>query len=137
MWYHNLNEEKDCIRFIIETKSDGAVGQVMLSNIDWKNRSAQTGIMIAKEHHSKGFALDASMTRQKYAFEELQLNRLEGHILDNNKASQRLAEKAGFKVEGTRRRAVYKNGKYHDVVIVAILKEDYDAKVIETNYWSN
>jgi RimJ/RimL family protein N-acetyltransferase len=136
-WYQRLSEEKNIIRFIIETEKDGAVGFTTLTDIDWKNRSACSGTMLAKKHISKGIATDAVMARLKYSFDELQLNRIEANILAHNIASQRLVEKVGYKVEGTKRQAIYKNGKYNDVIIYSILKSEYETKIKETNYWGD
>jgi len=136
-WYQNLSHEKNTIRFLVEIEKQGAVGYTTINDIDWKNRCAGTGTMLVKENISKGIGFDVIMTRTRYAFEELQLNRLEASILAYNEASRRTVEKAGYKLEGTKRQAVYKNGKYHDLVTYGILREEYEAKVKEINYWSD
>lgn len=135
-WYENLNKEQHTIRFIIETENEVAVGSVMLINIDWKNRSAETGIIIVREYSSKGIGFDAAMTRTKFAFEELNLIRLESNILAHNVVSQRLALKVGYKLEGIRHKAVYKNGQYHDVFVYSILRDEYEDRQKELNYWN-
>jgi len=72
----------------------------------------------------------------KYAFEELQLNRLEGSIIEYNEASKKLyCNKCGWKIEGTKRKAVFKGNQYHDELIVAILREEYEELVEKNNYW--
>ena len=67
----------------------------------------------------------------RYAFSGLQLNRLDGSWFENNIASQKLYTKCGWKVEGKHRQFIYKNGQYHDLIAVAVLKEDYDKLVKE------
>lgn len=135
-WYQNMIHEKNSLRFVIETTRQGAVGYAAFTDIDWKNRCARAGIMLVKESIAQGLGLDAVMAGTRYAFDELQLNRLEADILAYNSVSWRIAEKAGYKLEGTKRQAVYKNGKYHDLKSYAILREDYEARVKELNYWS-
>ena len=47
-------------------------------------------------------------------------------ILEDNIASQRMNEKCGYKKEGLLRQAVYKNGKFHNLVVMSVLKEEFD-----------
>lgn len=125
------------LRYIIETEEDGAVGMIGLKDIDWKNgRAFGLGMRIAKkEIRTHGLATDAWMTLLKYAFYELRLNRIDGSAIEYNKASLRVCEKVGFKIEGTQRQAVYKNGKYHDVVVMSCLKADYEELLAKNHYW--
>ncbi len=138
-WYESQKLNNDTIRFMIETKEDGTVGYTKIANIDWKNRTASGGIMICnKENMSKGIATDTYMTLLKYAFFELNLNRINGAIIDYNKASQRFAvEKVGYTIEGVKRQAIYKDGAYHDLIMIGMLKEDYIKKIEETGYWDH
>ena len=136
-WYHSYKNTSDTIRYTIETEEDGAVGMIGLKEIDWKNGSASgLGMRIAKKDiRTKGLATDAWMTLLKYAFEELRLNRINGSALSYNKASLRVCEKVGFKVEGVQRQAIYKNGEFHDLILLGVLKEDYMQLIQENNYW--
>lgn len=126
-WFQNCRNDLAKLRFTIVTKEDGAVGMIGLRDIDWKNGSASgLGMRIArKEIRTRGLATDAWMTLMKYAFDELRLNRIDGSALAYNKASLRVCEKVGFKVEGTKRQAVYKDGKFVDLIIMGCLKSDY------------
>lgn len=135
-WYEkNINDNKN-LRFIIETLNDGVVGLATLVNIDWKNRKATHGIKLAnRENRSKGIGTDAVMAIMRYAFDELQLNRLEGSWFEENIASQNLYLKCGWKIEGKNRKSIYKNGEYRDLLITSILKEEYEELVNGNNYW--
>lgn len=135
-WYEkNINDDRN-LRFIIETSEDGPIGIATLINIDWKNRRADHGIKLAKrENRIKGIGTDTVMAIMKYAFDELQLNRLDGSWFDENVASQKLYQKCGWKVEGRIRKCIYKNGKYRDLVIVGILKDEYNELIEKNNYW--
>jgi len=137
-WFENYTP-KDELRLAIETPEDGTVGMTGLINIDWKNATATAGGMriFKKDMRSKGVATDAYMALFRYAFDELRLNRIEGAVLLHNKASVRATEKAGFKQEGVMRQAVYKNGKFMDVILLGIIKDDYMKAIAENNYWNN
>jgi RimJ/RimL family protein N-acetyltransferase len=136
LWYENNINDKNNLRFIIETEIDGAVGIATLTNIDWKNRRATHGIKLARrENRTKGIGTDSVMSIMRYAFDELQLNRLDGSWFDDNTASKMLYQKCGWKVEGRIRDCIYKNGKYRDLDIVGILKKEYYELIEKNNYW--
>lgn len=136
-WFLSIKNGLSRLRYVIETKEDGAVGMIGLRDIDWKNGSAYgLGMRIAKkEIRTRGLATDAWMTLMRYAFNELRLNRINGSALAYNAASLRVCEKVGFKVEGTQRQAVFKNGEFTDVIIMGCLKSDYEALIAENHYW--
>lgn len=138
-WFNNNVNNQNNIRLIIETEEDGAVGFANIVNIDWKNRSAFHGIKIAnKKFRLRGIGTDTVMAVMKYAFEELQLNRLDGTIIKYNEPSRKLyCDKCGWKLEGIKRKSVFKQNDYHDELIVGILKEEYEELIKLNNYWSN
>lgn len=124
-WYNRIIGDNINIRFAIEYENR-FVGVSTLTHIDWKNRAAHQGIKLCKDTpKGKGIGTEAVMVTMKYAFEELQLNRLYGSILEYNIASQKLYTKCGWKIEGTYRQSVFKNNEYHDELAVSILRGEY------------
>lgn len=135
-WYFKNINNKNNLRFIIETEDFNSVGLVTLTDIDWKNRKALHGIKLANDaNRRKGIGTDSVMAIMRYAFDELQLNRLDGSWLEYNIASQKLYEKCGWKIEGRYRKYIYKNGKYNDLLVGGILKEDYYELIGKNSYW--
>ena len=136
-WYNTIYRDKKNLRFAIETKEDGIIGMADLRNIDWKNRTASHGMKIGnRDYRKKGYGTDVVMAVMRYAFYELGLNRLECNILDYNIPSQKLyIDKCGWTVEGKKRQHIFKNNKFHDQLIVGILKEEYEELIKKTNYW--
>lgn len=128
-WYERAIVDKRNMRFTIALKeSKQAVGMVTLSAIDWQNQSATHGIKLHSTcPKGKGIGTDAVMTLMKFAFDEVNLHRLDGSWIDYNTASKKLYEKCGWNVEGTKKEAVYRNGKYHDLQIAGITKDEYIA----------
>ena len=124
-WYEHIIVDRTNQRFAIEFEGK-FVGISTLTEIDWKNRSAFHGIKsLASAPKCQGIGFDAVCGTMKYAFEELQLNRLFGGILEYNIPSQKLYKKCGWKEEGVFRQQVFKNNQYFDEIAVAILKSDY------------
>lgn len=103
------------------------IGYAYLTDINWKNRSATTGKLIGvKEHWGKGYATEITNLILYHAFYILGLHRIESRQLVSNIGSVRSLEKCGYVKEGVLREAVFKNGKFRDLNIMSILREDYD-----------
>ncbi len=78
----------------------------------------------APEHRGKGAATEAVNLLVRYLFETKRVNRIRLVIHPDNLASRRLAERCGFKHEGTARGAWYNKGRHQDVEIYSILHDD-------------
>jgi RimJ/RimL family protein N-acetyltransferase len=78
----------------------------------------------APEQRGKGVATEAVQLLVRYLFESKRFNRIRLVIHPDNAASRRLAEKCGFRHEGTARGAWYHKGKHQDVEIYALLHDD-------------
>ncbi len=127
-WFEkNGGSTDELLRLIIETEKDGAVGMVCLGEFDWINRVAHRSDIkiLSSKVTDSGIAIDAMITLLGYGFVELNLNRIEGSAFTYNKRADALNKYLGFEVEGIKRQAVYKNGKYRDLYMLAILKEDF------------
>ena len=125
-WMETHYNDQDALRFVIDTKEDGAVGVLILADIDWKNRRASVGAKLASiGNRSKGYGTDALMAVMRYAFDELGLHRLDASRLATNQASARALAKCGFVEEGLKREYIYKGGKYQDLVELGILAHEY------------
>lgn len=137
-WYERVVSDPVNKRFAIDTETDGFIGISTLTNIDLKYRSAFHGIMIgSKAAQGKGYGTDAVMATMRYAFEELNLERLDGEIVEFNEASIALyTRKCGWTVEGRRRHSVFRQNKWFDSLVVGILREDYLRLVEATGYWT-
>lgn len=135
-WFEAHHSDNTNFRFVIETEEEGAVGIATLTGIDWKNRHATHGIKLRNTKcRSKGIGTDTVMAIMRYAFDELQLKRLDGSWFADNLPSRRTYMKCGWVAEGVRRSYIYKNGKYRDLVIAGVLAEDYYALVEREHYW--
>lgn len=127
-WFENLSNKTDELRLVIDTQEYGAIGVVMLSDIDWKNRTAQSHWKITSKNNlwGKGHGTKAVRALIKYGFKELNLHCIYCNIIESNIVSARVAEKCSFKREGILRGRVYKNGKYHNVIVWSILKGEFN-----------
>ena len=113
-WYENNIGNKNNLRFIVETNDEKkAIGLATLTDIDWKNRKAMHGMKLSnKNYRGKGFGKDTVMAIMRYAFNELQLNRLNGCWFKENISSKAMYMKCGWQEEGCLRKYIFKNGKF-------------------------
>lgn len=122
----SINSRDRTVLAICLVENDKYIGNVMLQEIDWINRTGRVPLMIGdKSEWHKGYALEARMMMLRFAFEERGLHRIYAYILESNKASIKLHERCGFKKEGLFRQSVYKNGQYHNQVIMGVIKEEF------------
>lgn len=125
-WFKSIQGRGDEVRLVIETE-EGAIGMVMLTDIDYRNSTAQfhSKIATSKNLRGKGFGTKATWALIDYAFNQMNLHCIYSHIIEYNVASQRVKEKCGFKKDGVLRDRSYKDGKYHNIVVWSITKEDF------------
>lgn len=103
-------------------ENDRYIGNVYMTDIDMINRSCQTHVIVGeKDCWGIGLAKEALLQCIDFMVKERGLQRFEAHILEDNKQSIKMHEKCGYKMEGLRRRSIYKNGKYHNQFIYAYL----------------
>ncbi|AOM81669.1 GNAT family N-acetyltransferase [Salisediminibacterium beveridgei] len=128
-WYENyLNNRQSNIRCAVveSNKKEIIKGLVSLTNINFINQSAVFHIMIGDdENRGKGIGYFATTELLNHAFNDINLNRIELTVLETNTRAIRLYERVGFKIEGTKRNSVYKNGEFVNMILMGILKEEY------------
>lgn len=139
LWFEKSITDRSTIRLIIEIRAKNEViGVTGLWDIDWKNRTAYTGIMLSNNNkfRLKGYGTDTVMALMKYAFEELDLRRLDSDIIEYNTPSLGLyIKKCGWKKEGIRRKHAFRNNAIYDRLLIGILKEEYIDLIKDIKYW--
>ncbi len=128
-WFEDLQKRQDVRVYALEARVGEEwvhIGNIGLHRIRWKDRNAVLGIAIGeKEYWGKGYGADAIRTILRFAFEEMNLHRVELEVIDFNHRARRCYEKVGFRYEGTRRQAVFRNGAYHDLIVMSILRDEF------------
>ncbi|HEV8474320.1 MAG TPA: GNAT family protein [Methylomirabilota bacterium] len=87
-------------------------------------RSAEIGYWLGEAYWGRGIATEALRAVTEYAFESFNLCRLEAGVFEWNGASMRVLEKAGYALEGRRRRAITKDGLTVDRLVYALVRDD-------------
>ncbi|ULG71233.1 GNAT family N-acetyltransferase [Macrococcus brunensis] len=100
-------------------------GLIGFNELDVENNVGELGYFMSQRQSSKGLMSQSLSQIIAYSFEELALNKLELYINENNQASIRLANKHGFKLEGTIREAVKVEDTYLNQHLYGLLKSEF------------
>lgn len=127
-WYESyMSNRGNAVRCAItEDDKDEILGLVSLASIDYMNQSAEFHIMIGDaQNQGRGIGTFAVQSMLNHAFNNMNLQRVELTVLDDNAKAKHLYEKCGFVCEGKKRMAKYKNGRFADMLMYAILKHEF------------
>lgn len=122
-----INPRKD-YSMGIELKSENKmIGGITLNGADEFQGTARIGFWLGKKYWGKGIMSEAVQKMLEFAFNELNLRRIEWEVFAGNNASEHMAKKFGFKFEGTKRKGGRSKatGKIHDEKKYGLLKEEW------------
>ena len=123
-WWSSSRGRDDLVNFVIETLPGEPIGVCGLEGIDASSRSCWLGIWIGAAHWERGFGTDAMRTVCRFAFRQMNLQRVSLYVFDTNPRGRAVYEKVGFKHEGTLRRGRFRYGRYVDLHVMGLLAED-------------
>src|SRR5581483_953544 len=126
---HTPSPSFQSLPLAIHTLEGVHIGNIDLRDIQPENRTAEIGIMIGeKEYWSRGYGADAVRTLARFAFRQMNLQRVHLRTYEYNERGQRAFQKAGMTVEGRLRRHIYMDGRYWDVILMGMLREEFEAQ---------
>jgi RimJ/RimL family protein N-acetyltransferase len=119
--HESVNER----HFAVERKDDRThIGNASIHDIDWVSRTAAFGLFIGEPSAwNRGFGSDAIRTLVRFAFDEMNLRKLRISVFEYNDRAKHVLETQGFAQEGRLRREFYREGSYHDLLILAIFRD--------------
>ncbi|MDQ2754928.1 MAG: GNAT family N-acetyltransferase, partial [Actinomycetota bacterium] len=104
-------------------------GEINLSSVQrGPYQNAYVGYWIDEAMAGRSYTPEAAVVLSRFAFEELALHRLQASIIPRNRASHRVAEKVGWRNEGTALRYLEINGVWEDHVRYAITSEEWQQR---------
>jgi RimJ/RimL family protein N-acetyltransferase len=118
--FANSKDPASIFAIIVNERAVGSIGLHMQADILRKNY--EIGYWLGEEHWGKGIAPEAVKQITEYGFANLDCMRIFARIFGNNLASQKVVQKAGFKLEGKFDKTIYKNGEFIDELIYAVRK---------------
>ena len=127
-WLESHSALNDTYGFAVETLEDSRyIGSCSVNKVDWKNSIVEVGIAITdSDYLSRGYGTDAMKTLIRFIFNEMNIHKVKLGVYSFNKRAIRSYEKCGFRVEGVLRDEIYREGKYHDIITMGILRDEFD-----------
>ena len=121
----NIKKTSNDLFYAIISRDEGKhIGNIKIGPINKNHNYAEVGILIGdKSSWNKGFATEALKLIVDYAFNKLKIHKLNAGIYANNISSIKAFEKAGFLIEGVKKRQYFYNGTYIDCVLVGIINK--------------
>lgn len=120
-------DTEDRYIFLLVAPNGSIIGESVLNEIDPDTRSANFRIaLFHAADFGKGFGLPMVKRTLAYGFETLQLHRISLEVYSFNPRAKHVYEKAGFRTEGVLRDAVRNDDRYADVILMAILEEEWE-----------
>ncbi len=122
---HRHRQEGSGVHLIILERSSGElVGSISLFRADWEARSSEVGYGVRPDRRGRGYASEAVAALARWALADGGMQRIQLCAVTANLASLRVAEKAGFRREGTLRRAQLEDDGLHDLAVFSLLDDD-------------
>lgn len=124
-WFDGLLRSTTEVVFAIEETTSSTprlIGSCGVHRIDWRNRNAALGIVLgAVQDRGRGFGGEAMAALVRHCVNDLGMYRVELEVISDNVAAIACYERVGFVVEGTRRGALFKDGRFVDLVLMSML----------------
>lgn len=122
---HEHFEKGEWVNFAITDQQSGhLLGSVGL-DINRSDHNAEIIYWIGKMYWGRGYATEAAHATLVYGFNELRLHRVYARYLSRNPTSGRVLKKIGMTWEGRLRQHLKKRGKFEDLDVMGILKQEF------------
>lgn len=128
----NFNEDRSLELAIVHKEQKYLIGAICIGT-NSKFAHGELAYWVGKKYKNNGYCTEAAKGIIKYAFEEVNVNRVYARYLGKNPASGRVMEKLGMQYEGRLRQHVRKMGKYEDLVYYGLLKDEYHSTVFNNS----
>jgi [ribosomal protein S5]-alanine N-acetyltransferase len=121
--------ESDVVLGIMVRETEQFIGVTGLHRFDVRNRHALFGISVGeKSAWGKGYGTEATRLMVRHAFDTLNLNRVWLHVYEYNERAVRVYQKVGFQIEGRMRQDTFRDGRYWDTIMMAVLRGEWRAE---------
>ncbi|MEM7030229.1 MAG: GNAT family protein [Chloroflexota bacterium] len=129
-WFERQRKDDSVYHLAIDTPDGVHIGSVSLMNIDARNQKAELGIVIGlKSDWGKGFGTEAINIMLDYGFYTLNLNRIYLRVDTEHFAGITCYQRCGFTQEGELRHDTFREGQFHNVYLMSILREEYEKRI--------
>ncbi len=123
-WFQSISTSRTSRRYVARLRSDDTfVGVFRVDRIDPWNRNAYVGADVVSALRREGYATEMFDYVLGYLFDQCGLHRVALATLEDNTSALALYRKLGFVEEGREREAIFRGGRFHDLVVMGLLAE--------------
>lgn len=127
-WLNRTLEEKETLSLgVVEKETQQLIGYAGITAISRVNHSGEYFILLGeKKSWGKGYGTEVTQLIVHYGFASLNLHRIMLTVSSLNTGGVKAYMRAGFRQEGVLRQACYRDGAYHDKMVMAILRPEWE-----------
>jgi len=93
--------------------------------IDTKNKKMEIGYWMGLDFWGQGYMTEALISVRDFLFQNTDLNKITCRHIESNPASGKVMLKAGLKLEGRLKQEFFRNGKFQDMIVYGLTRDDY------------
>ncbi|MGH2353036.1 MAG: GNAT family N-acetyltransferase [Chloroflexota bacterium] len=127
LWRHvYLGDQSGALAdLVVLGPQDRPIGLVSLWDRTIPHEAAEISIWIGQGYRGAGYGTEALRVALRYAFGDLKLHKIYLRVLEYNTRAIRTYEKCGFRVEGILREEMKVNGRWHDLIYMGVLADEF------------
>lgn len=124
-WFESTLSQADVRNYAVYYQGEH-VGSAGFARLDFRNRRAEVGLGIGrKDLWDRGLGVDILRVLLRFGFEQLNMHRIYLRVFAENSRAIHCYEKAGFRHEGTLRQCEFRHGRYHDMLLMSVLEDEF------------
>ena len=127
-WLEDMHKATDAFLFAVRSlDNDELIGYVELDGILWTHRVSGVSIAIGEaKYRGQGYGYEVMQLVLRFAFDELNLHRVQLTVFSYNERAIALYEKLGFQREGVYREYLQRDGKRYDMYLYGLLRSEWE-----------
>lgn len=123
-----LAEDRFAAVAMIAAASEDFVGMCVFHSDRSHHLKTELAYRAGRRFWNRGYVTEAVDRLVRYVLGETAMNRIEATCMVDNRASERVLQKAGFRLEGVMRQSHRRGDGFHDMKLYALLADDLDAE---------
>jgi RimJ/RimL family protein N-acetyltransferase len=128
----STNDTDGAVGFSVVSVDTGELaGHASLWGATVRRRCATLGVLLGPEHRGRGLGRETLRLMLRYGFQEMGLHRVQLEVWAFNDRALRCYRSAGFVEEGRRRQVTFHDGRWHDEVLMAVLRAEWSAGTLD------